>query len=89
MTMTVFYLFFYAALFIKHGGNDISSVTGSKLTVFLILVALAIVRISLCTFPQNHWFTRDKETKWGLYRNIPFVIMGVITVLYFTELSGT
>ncbi len=88
VTMTVFYLFFFTALAVKHGGNDISSVTGSKFTVLLILVVLSVVRVALCVFPQNHWFTRDKETKWGLYRNIPFVIMGVVTVGYLIVFYG-
>jgi peptidoglycan/LPS O-acetylase OafA/YrhL len=53
-----------------------------KFTLYLVLNVLAIIRIILCLFPQNHWFSKDRETKWGLYRNIPFAIMGVITVLY-------
>ncbi len=88
VTMTVFYLFFFTALAVKHGENDISSVIGSKFTVLLILVVLSVVRVALCVFPQNHWFTRDKETKWGLYRNIPFAIMGVITVGYLIAWYG-
>ena len=82
ITMTLFYLFFFAALSIKHGTYDVSSVMPDKLNLYLVLVALAIVRIILCMFTQNHWFTKDRETNWGLYRNIPFVIMGVITVGY-------
>ena len=81
-TMTAFYIFFFAALSVKHGENDISSVMPGKFTLFLVLNVLALIRVILCMFPQNHWFSKDKETRWGLYRNIPFVIMGVITVLY-------
>ena len=82
ITMTVFYIFFFAALFVKHGKYDINSVMPEKFTLYLLLNALALIRIILCLFPHNHWFLRNHETKWGLYRNIPFVIMGVITVLY-------
>ncbi|RKM60351.1 hypothetical protein D6855_06405 [Butyrivibrio sp. CB08] len=82
ITMTVFYIFFFAALSVKHGKYDISSVMPEKFTLYLILNALAIIRIILCMFPQNHWFSKDQETRWNLYRNIPFVIMGVITILY-------
>ena len=82
ITMTLFYLFFFAALSIKHGTYDPSSVMPEKLNLILVLALLAIIRIILCMFPQNHWFTRDKDNRWGIYRNIPFVIMGVITVLY-------
>ena len=53
-----------------------------EVNLYLVLNVLALIRIILCLFPQNHWLSRDHETKWGLYRNIPFVIMGVVTVLY-------
>ncbi|WP_207641386.1 hypothetical protein [Butyrivibrio proteoclasticus] len=82
ITMTVFYIFFFAALSVKHGKYDVSSVMPEKFTLYLVLNVLALIRIILCLFPQNHWLSKDNETRWGLYRNIPFVIMGVITVLY-------
>ena len=82
ITMTVFYIFFFAALSVKHGAYDVSSVMSDKFNLYLVLNALAVIRIILCMFPQNHWFSKDTETRWGIYRNIPFVIMGVITVLY-------
>jgi hypothetical protein len=82
ITMTVFYIFFFAALSVKHGMYDPSSVMPDKFSLYLVLNALAIIRIILCLFPQNHWFSREKETRWGIYRNIPFCIMGVITVCY-------
>ena len=81
VTMTVFYLFFYSAMSVIHGKMDDGTSMPDKLNVFLVLVILAIIRIILCAFPQNHWFTRGKETNWGLYRNIPFVIMGAIVVV--------
>ena len=82
ITVTAFYIFFFAALSIKHGKYDISSVMPEKFILYMVLNVLALIRIILCLFPQNHWFSRNHETKWGLYRNIPFVIMGVVTVLY-------
>lgn len=82
ITMTVFYIFFFAALSVKHGKYDVSSVMPEKFTLYLVLNVLALIRIIICLFPQNHWFSKDNETRWGLYRNIPFVIIGVITVLY-------
>ncbi len=82
ITMTVFYIFFFAALSVKHGKYDVSSVMPEKFNLYLVLNVLALIRIILCLFPQNKWFSKDKDTRWGLYRNIPFAIMGVITVLY-------
>lgn len=48
--------------------------------------ALAVCRITLCMFPQNDWFSVDAPLSWGIYRNIPFAILGaVIVVLFFSE----
>ncbi len=82
ITMTVFYLFFFVALALKHGGGDISIAMSDKTTPFTGLIILAIIRIILCMFPQNHWFSKDQKTNWGLYRNVPFAFIGAITVLY-------
>ncbi|WP_026496779.1 hypothetical protein [Butyrivibrio sp. WCD3002] len=82
VTMTVFYLFLFAALSVKHGNGDGGSIFEDRLILWIVLLVLAVIRIALCAFPQNHWFSKDRETKWGLYRNIPFVVMGVITVGY-------
>ena len=41
---------------------------------------LAGVRIALCLFPQNAWTSADAPVSWGIWRNIPFVILGVLTV---------
>ncbi len=75
ITMTIFYLFFFLAVAASHG------ISGESV-IFILLIILAVIRIALCTFPQNHWFDRSVENNWGIYRNIPFVIMGAITVLY-------
>jgi hypothetical protein len=32
----------------------------------------------LCLFPQNGWFSAEPPLIWGIYRNIPFVILGGI-----------
>ena len=82
VTMTIFYIFLFALLSVKYGKYDPSSVMPEKFTLYIVLNVLAILRIILCLFPQNHWFSKGKETRWGIYRNIPFVVMGIITVLY-------
>ncbi len=82
ITMTVFYIFLFVAMALKHEGGDLSTVTSEISAPFRGLIILAIIRIILCLFPQNHWFSKDQETRWGLYRNIPFVLIGAITVLY-------
>lgn len=60
-----------------------------------LLISLAILRIGLCLMPQNRWTERYPPRRWGIYRNIPFFLMGVLVAgLYFMhrsripELSG-
>lgn len=49
------------------------------------VIILALVRIVLCLLPQNDW-TGAAPVIWGIYRNIPFTVLGLIMVLlYFTE----
>lgn len=76
ITMTIFYLILYKLwkmrFKIKHS---------SKLD--FIMWGLAIIRIALCFFPQNQWFTYNAPVTWGIYRNIPFAIMGIIMIVLF------
>ena len=45
---------------------------------------LALVRIALCLMPQNAWTSAAAPLAWGIYRNIPFAILGgVIVVLFY------
>jgi hypothetical protein len=53
----------------------------SKYTVSSIIVyAVAVCRVILCLFPQNDWLSANAPLTWGVYRNIPFVILGGIVV---------
>ena len=45
--------------------------------------ALAIVRVLLCLMPQNAWISPDAPLIWGVYRNIPFAILGAVIVVLF------
>lgn len=74
VTMTVFYLILYRIYeLIKGSGNK---------SLFVTMIVLAVVRITLCLMPQNDW-TGDSPVSWGIYRNIPFVIIGIIMVALF------
>ena len=44
---------------------------------------LALVRIFLCLMPQNAWTSAAAPLSWGIYRNIPFVILGALIVVLF------
>lgn len=44
----------------------------------IVLYLLAGVRILLCFLPQNGWTARFPPVRWGVIRNIPFAIMGLL-----------
>ena len=41
---------------------------------------LVAARIILSIMPQNQWTLYDAPISWGIYRNIPFTILGVLMV---------
>ena len=53
----------------------------------IIFRMLAAVRIGLCLFPQNAWTQADAPVSWGIWRNIPFVILGILTVAVWMKQS--
>lgn len=73
ITMTIFYVILYRIWEIRF---DIKNTKALRVTIGF----LAIVRIILCFFPQNQWFIYNSPISWGIYRNIPFAIMGVIMI---------
>lgn len=73
ITMTIFYLILYKIWKIRF---EIKS--SQKLDIAMYI--LAILRIILCFFPQNEWFINNPPVIWGIYRNIPFAIMGIIMI---------
>ena len=47
------------------------------------IYGLAGIRIVLCMMPQNAWLSADSPLSWGIYRNIPFALMGLIIIVLF------
>ena len=77
ITMTVFYVILYHVWRMRYDVKD-----SKNLTVLVYILAAA--RIILCLFPQNGWTSAAAPLSWGIYRNIPFTILGIlITVLYY------
>ncbi|MBD5495569.1 MAG: hypothetical protein HDR12_14705 [Lachnospiraceae bacterium] len=76
ITMTVFYVLLYYIWRIRYkvqGGKGLSS----------CICLLAASRIVLCLFPQNEWTSADAPLSWGIYRNIPFVLLGALIIVLF------
>lgn len=76
ITMTIFYLILYKIWRVRYNIKDSKTLT-------IIIYSLAIVRITLCFFPQNDWLNYHAPVSWGIYRNIPFAIMGIIIIWLF------
>lgn len=80
ITMTGFYILLFDAMTLMPGVEG--QVHAGQSVARTVLVMLAAVRVALCLFPQNRWFSREGDRTWGIRRNVPFVAMGAITVLY-------
>lgn len=74
ITMTLFYLMMYFFYEIRYNKKNVA------LRISLIL--LSVARILLCLLPQNDWIG-EAPVIWGIYRNIPFTIIGLIMVILF------
>lgn len=82
ITMTLFYLLMEYARRLRY------RIEGDKAPLYTVW-ALTGVRIALCCFPQNEWTSASPSLMWGIIRNIPFVILGVLTVmLWFRSAKG-
>lgn len=77
VSMTVFYLFLW------HIGLRIYVLDGVGTWSYTVYI-LAAVRVILCLLPQNKWRERFPPVSWGIYRNIPFFLLGAaVAVLFF------
>ena len=74
ITMTFFYLIMYYVYSLRYDYKN--KVMG------ISMIVLTVLRIALCLFPQNDW-TGAAPVIWGIYRNIPFTIMGIIMIVLF------
>ncbi len=76
VTMTVFYVLLY---YVWRKRYDIRGKKGLTAAVY----GLAGLRIALCMMPQNQWLSADAPLSWGIYRNIPFALMGLVVIVLF------
>ena len=74
--MTIFYVVLY------HIWRERYQIKGHKTTTTAIY-GLAGLRIVLCMMPQNAWLSAAAPLSWGIYRNIPFALMGLIIIVLF------
>ncbi len=76
VTMTIFYVLLYYVWRQRY------HVTGKKVTTAAVY-GLAGIRILLCMMPQNQWLSAQAPLSWGIYRNIPFALLGLLIIVMF------
>ncbi|MFV0478942.1 MAG: hypothetical protein ACK5LZ_00005 [Anaerorhabdus sp.] len=77
ITMTIFYVLLYRFWCLRFG-KESKAMTG-------VIYGHAIVRIALCLLPQNQWTSADAPLMWGIIRNIPFVVLGILVFAVFVK----
>jgi hypothetical protein len=80
ITMTIFYLILY------YIWREYYQVKGRK-KLTGIMWGLSILRIVLCLLPQNQWLVYRQPLLFGILRNMPFAIMGIIIIAIFAQES--
>ena len=76
VTMTVFYVLLY------YVWRERYEVEGQK-SLTVAVYALAVIRVILCMMPQNQWLTDRSPLIWGICRNIPFALLGILVIVLF------
>ena len=76
VTMTIFYVLLY---YVWRKRYRIEGQTGLTAAVY----ALAGLRIVLCMMPHNQWLSAEAPLSWGIYRNIPFALLGLFVIVLF------
>lgn len=82
VTMTAFYVLIY---YVWRARYKVSGKSGVTATVWL----LSLSRILLCLMPQNAWTDANAPLSWGIYRNIPFALLGLLIVVLFYRSAKT
>ncbi len=76
VTMTIFYVLLYYVWRQRYQIKGQGILTAA-------VYGLAGVRIALCMMPQNQWLLDEAPVSWGIYRNVPFALLGLLVVVLF------
>ena len=75
ITMTFFYVLLYYVWCLRYKKE--------RKCITLTVWCLAILRIVLCLMPQNNWTGEHPPISWGIIRNIPFLLFGILIIYLF------
>ena len=78
ITMTLFYNVLIAM-------GDSMEYNDSQYNLYIekAILILTIIRIIILILPQNKWYSKEPVRKWAVIRNIPFTLIGILTVIGF------
>lgn len=78
VTMTVFYVLLYHVWQLRYGETGRRGLT-------MAVYGLAAARIILCLCPANAWLSANPPLLWGILRNIPFALLGLLIIVLFAR----
>lgn len=79
ITMTIFYYLIY--LFYTMKTNQKSKI------IHRVIISLIAVRFFILTLPGNDWTNNGNDLFYGILRNIPFAILGILIVVLFIKIG--
>jgi hypothetical protein len=80
ITMTAFYILLYYVWRVRYHVSGKNEITVS-------VWVLSLARVLLCLMPQNAWTSLEAPLSWGIYRNIPFALLGLLIIVLFYQSS--
>ena len=72
--MTAFYVLLYYVWRCRY------KITG-KCGITAAVWGLSALRVILCLMPQNEWTSPNAPLSWGICRNIPFALLGLLIII--------
>jgi hypothetical protein len=76
ITMTIFYVILWQLGMLLFFIKDIN------LWSYIVYI-LATMRIIICLMPQNKWEERYPPLNWAIWRNVPFVLQGILVAVMY------
>src|SRR5574344_50000 len=74
ITMTAFYILLYYVWRVRYHVSGKNEIT-------VAVWVLSLARVMLCLMPQNAWTSLEAPLSWGIYRNIPFALLGLLIIV--------
>lgn len=72
VTSTIFYILLYHILQMRYRFHN----PGFKMMVYIF----SGIRLVLCFLPQNEWLSSTPSVTWGIIRNVPFLLLGILLI---------